>query len=210
MNKRLMAFLLLILIGGNLIAQPGSPALISGQQPLTYKSHRIKINPISLAAGHLSSFYEQALPGRISLTAGFGTGGTGYNFGYQLTPGGAVYQRATLEVRRYAKPQQQTGFYAGAYLRLTRLTVSQFSYDQLGQVRTDSQGTRLTTQTNAFIWAPGVLAGWQIMVKRFCLDGFAGLQRQIKTASSLGSNQLVEGITADWAPRIGLSVGLAF
>lgn len=209
MKKQLIAFFLLISIAGNLTAQSDLPASISDEEPVSYKSHRIKINPLSLAAGHLSLFYEQALKRNISLTAGIATGGTGYNFGSRLAPGGAVYQRATLEFRRYGKPQQK-GFYVGAYLRLTRLTVSQFDYDQLGQVRTDSQGLRLATQTNAYIWAPGVLVGWQLIVQRFCLDGFAGFQRQMVTDSALGSNQLVEGITANWAPRIGLSVGFAF
>lgn len=170
----------------------------------------VKVNPFSLLVGHLSLFYERSLTKHFSLVTGYGMGGTGYNFGTQLESGGAIYRRVTLEVRRYWKPNQLTGFYAGPYVRLNRLTVSQFLFDQQGNTLKDSSGDRLTFNRQAYVWAPGVLAGVQLMAKRFCFDVFLGVQRQVTVASSLGSNQLVEAMTAAWALRVGGSIGIAF
>lgn len=177
-------------------------------KPTTY--NRLKISPFSLLLGQLSLFYERALTNRTSLVIGYGTGGNRANFGRQVEPGGAIYQRVTLEGRRYWVTNRSIHLYVGPYLRLSRLTMSGFIYDQQGNALKDPQGLRLTRQDQALIWIPGLMVGGQWIKKWFCIDGSLGLQRQVVVGSPASSNQLVEAMTAPWAPRLGLSVGVAF
>lgn len=176
----------------------------------TQKHNVLKVNPLSLLAGQLSLFYERSLSRQTALVMGYGIGGNTDNFGRRLEPGGATYRRVTLEFRRYWMPNQLTGFYTGPYVRWSRLTVSQFVYDQQGEAIRDFQGIRLTTQQQNTIWIPGLLAGGQLIARWFCLDGFVGIQRQIVVGTAVRGNQFVGGMTSPWALRLGLSVGLAF
>lgn len=214
---------LMLLLSGHLTAQSTQLDLSAQQIYLVTDSlhsdkliaakptyNRLKISPLSLLLGQLSLFYERALTNRTSLVIGYGTGGNTSNFGRQVEPGGATYQRVTLEGRRYWVTNRFIDWYVGPYLRLSRLTVSEFMYDQQGNALKDSQGLRLASQEQAFIWIPGLMVGGQWIKKWFCIDGSFGLQRQVVVGSPASSNQLVEAMTAPWAPRLGLSVGIAF
>lgn len=94
-----------------------------------------------------------------TLKVDYGIGGTVYNFGIQPEPGGAAYRRDTLEVRRYWGSNRLTGLYAGPYVRLNQLNVSQFLYNPLGNTLTNSCDDRLMFNRQAYVWAPGILAG---------------------------------------------------
>jgi hypothetical protein len=167
--------------------------------------NRLKVSPLSILFGHLSLFYERSLTKRTSLVIGYG------RFGRQLEPGGVIYQRVTLEGRRYWTTNRPSrGWYLGPYLRLSRLTVSEFINDQQGKVLKNTQGVPLTKQEQALVWMPGLMAGIQKIEKRFCLDVFIGIQRQIVVGSPTRSNELVKDMTAKWTERLGLSVGVAF
>lgn len=196
------------------LTQPLTSVIDVHQKPIPSvaenRLNRIKINPFSLSVGQLSLFYERSLTKHVTLVAGYGMGGNRANFGTRLEAGGATYRRVTLEVRRYWQPNRWAGLYAGSYVRINRLTVSQFLYDQQGTALKNNSGDRLTYSRQAYVWAPGVLAGVQLTAKRFCFDGFLGVQRQLSDGASLGSNQLLEAMTAAWAVRIGGSVGIAF
>jgi hypothetical protein len=208
-------FLSMVALSGSLIAQTTQPNFPTRQ---TYQvtdslhteklmiaktsDNRLKVNPFSLLLGQLSVFYERGLTKHTSLVVGYGRGGNKADFGRQLEPGGVTYRRVTLEVRRYWTTKQLTGFYLGPYLRWSRLTVNRSVNNQ--------QGIPQTTNEQANIWIPGLMVGHQLIKKWFCLDGFVGVQRQVVVGSLVTSNQLGEGMTAAFAPRIGLSVGIAF
>lgn len=186
-----------------------APLPAKGGKRVVSRYNVVKINPFSLLAGQLSLFYERSLTPTIACTLGYGMGGNRTNFGRQLEPGGAIYQRGTLELRRYWSGRRLIGFYTGPYLRLSRLTSSQFVYDSGGNAIRNSAGVRLTTNQRTFIWIPGVMAGGQASIRRFYFDAFLGLQRQLATGR-LEGNQFVEAMTAPWALRFGLCAGVAF
>lgn len=183
----------------------------TAQTELAKSPHNlVKFNPFSLAAGQLSLFYERSLTQRTSLVLGYGFGNTDNYFG-RLQPGGAVYQRATLEVRQYMPQHGIKGFYWGPYLRLSRLTARNFILDQQGVALTNSEGVRLTTNQQTFIWIPGGMVGFQTMNKWIAVDIFFGLQRQFPRNPRISSNQVAEAMTDNkWAPRFGLCVGFPF
>ena len=185
-------------------AVPDSLQPASATSP-TRQRNALKINPLSLAAGQLSAFYERALTKQISVVAGYGVGGNKANFGRQLENGGCTYQRVTVELRRYWKKQALAGFYVGPYLRLTQLRESYFEELPPSQRVNGSWRTR-----QALIWVPGVLAGHQLLTKRFVLDSFVGLQAQLVAGTLQSSNQVVEGMTSALALRVGVAVGMPF
>ena len=213
-NRRGLPLLLLPLLAwqGPVAAQaPGGRRVAAADSlhlPLTKPSSRrnaFKINPLSLAAGQLSVFYERALTDQTSVVVGYGVGANNGGFGRKLENGGCTYRRATVEVRRYWKKPALRGFYAGPYLRLTQLRESYFKKEPPGQ---NVNGSWQTQQ--ALIWIPGVMAGYQLMTKRFVLDGFVGLQAQLVAGTLLRSNQVVEGMTSAVGLRVGVAVGMPF
>ncbi|MDB5242248.1 MAG: hypothetical protein JWP57_2873 [Spirosoma sp.] len=215
---------LMLVLSGRLTAQSTQPDLHTQQiylvtdslhsDPITadkFYFNWLKVSPISLILGQLSLFYERALTKRTSLVIGYGIGGNRPNFGRQLELGGGIYERVTLEGRRYWNSNRPSrSWYMGPYLRLSRLTVSEFILDQQGKALKDSQGLSLTKQEQALIWIPGLMAGGQWIKKRFCLDISYGLQRQIVVGSPAKGNQFVDSMTAKWASRLGLNVGVSF
>ena len=170
----------------------------------------VKINPLSLLVGHLSASYERVLTDSLSIVIGYGMGSNRWNFGTQLYEGGCTYQRITLEARYYWKGNVLNRFYVGPYLRFSRLTESYFVLDSQGKSIQNSDGNRQTATHLAGIWIPGVQVGRQVQKKRFCLDGFVGLQLQLVSGTLNRSNQLVEAMTGLFMVRTGLNLGLAF
>jgi hypothetical protein len=169
----------------------------------------VKINPISLLAGQVSAFYERALTDSLSIVIGYGMGSNLWNFGTRLPPGGCTYQRVTLETRYYWKGKALTGFYAGPYLRVARLTESYFLVASPGKAIGMSAGPAETATHQALIWMPGGLIGHQIQNKRFTLDSFVGLQFQFVSGTLNRSNQVVEAMSSPFVARVGISLGFA-
>ena len=165
----------------------------------------LKINPLSLAVGQLSVFYEHAFSARLSVVVGYGIGANNYSFGSRLEHGGCTYQRGTVEVRRYWRNQGLRGWYTGPYLRVAQLRESHFTADPPGQHLIGSWQTQ-----QALIWVPGFMIGHQLVTRWFVLDSFAGLQAQVVAGSLNRSNQVVEGMTSAVALRVGLTVGVPF
>lgn len=114
---RVGTLLSMVVISNHLVAQPPESnlrpeptssvidSLSTPKKPVVQaRSNRLKINPFSLLAGQLSLFYERALTPQTAIVVGYGRGGNTDNFGRQLQPGGAIYQRLTLN-RSLATPK---------------------------------------------------------------------------------------------------------
>jgi hypothetical protein len=169
------------------------------------RRNAIKINPLSLAAGQLSAFYEHAFGNRVSAVVGYGIGGNTSNFGSTLAQGGCTYRRGTLEVRRYWGGNGIKGWYTGPYLRVSQLRASYFEEEPAGQHVTGSWKVE-----QSLIWIPGIMVGHQLLTRRFAFDAFAGLQGQFVADELKSTNQVVEGMTSAVGLRVGLAVGLPF
>ena len=172
----------------------------------------LRINPLSLALGQVSIFYERALSDTISIVAGYGQAGLLPDFNPDLERGSSTYQRLTLEGRYYWQGRALSGFYAGPYLRVTRLLESYSLLDARGMTLTDSTGvTFLPPMIHPiWIWIPGGMIGHQFRGKRFSLDTFLGMQFQLSSTPRKGSNQVVEAMTSAIAFRAGVSLGVVF
>ena len=177
---------------------------VSGPHP---RHNVIKINPLSLAVGSFSLFYEHSLTSRLSVVVGYGSAGRDFGFSNQIDNGKYNLRRGTVELRRYWSRGKGplSGLYAGPYLRAGALQESRHVDDPPGQHITG----RWQTNT-AFVWAPGVMGGYQLVARWVAIDAFVGLQAQIVSGNLAGSNEVVQGLTSAVAPRVGLTVGIPF
>ena len=173
-----------------------------------YPRHNIiKINPLSLAVGSFSLFYEHSITSRLSVVVGYGSAGRDFGFSNQIDNGKYKLRRGTVEMRRYwgRGKGPLSGLYAGPYLRAGALQESSHVDDPPGQHVTGRWQTKM-----AFIWAPGLMGGYQLVARWVAVDAFVGLQAQVVSGNLAGSNQVVQGLTGAVALRAGLTVGIPF
>ncbi|WP_201984259.1 hypothetical protein [Hymenobacter rubidus] len=166
----------------------------------------LKFNPPALLVQSVSVFYEHALTDRLSVVVGYNCAGKNYGFSRAIEKDGSGFRRGTIEVRRYGKGAGLQGFYLGSYLRLGKLRDGYYVYDPPSQHITGEW----RTEENV-VGVLGFMAGIQVIVlQRFTLDGFAGLQAQHVFGEVNSANEFVEVMTGGLNVRAGVTVGVAF